>query len=53
MTIEQLIVLLQNKLQYLNNAKATAQSIGDLDELNRIDQDIITTELTLAQLKLL
>jgi hypothetical protein len=53
MDISYLIQALQNKIIILSNAKAQAYSTGDLDGVNSIDQDLMSTQNTLAQLNLL
>ena len=53
MDIPYLINLLQNKLNYLSNAQSAAVAIGDLNSVNSINQEILSTQNTLAQLKLL
>ena len=51
MTIDELIVLLTNQVATLNNARATAQALGDLDHILIIDAKILETETTLDQLR--
>ena len=53
MDIPYLITLLQNKLNYLSNARSSAAAVGDAGGVSGIDQDILTTQNTLAQLNLL
>ena len=53
MDIPYLISLLQNKINYLNNARSSAAAVGDVSGVSSIDQDILTTQNTLAQLELL
>ena len=53
MDIPYLITLLQNKLNYLGNARASSVAVGDLSGANTIDQEILATQNTLAQLNLL
>jgi len=53
MDIPYLINLLQNKLNYLSNARASAAAVGDVSAVTAIDQDFTTTQNTLAQLQLL
>ena len=50
MDIPYLIQLLQNKLVILDNAKAQAFSVGDIDGMNGIDKQILDLQNTLAQL---
>ena len=51
MTINDLIVLVANKLASLNNALATATSLGNLDDVLRLQDEIEATETTLDQLR--
>lgn len=53
MDIPYLINLLQNKINYLSNARSSAAAVGDVGGVSSIDQDILTTQNTLAQLELL
>lgn len=51
MTIDELIVLLTNQVATLNNARTTAQALGDVDHVLIIDAKILETETTLDQLR--
>lgn len=53
MDIASLSQLLQNKVTILNNAKSQAFSVGDLEKINALEQELFETENTLAQLALL
>ena len=53
MDIPYLINLLQNKFNYLNNARSAAAAVGDVSGVISIEQEILTTQNTLAQLQLL
>ena len=53
MDVPYLIMLLQNKLNYLSNARSSAAAVGDLAGVTTIDNDILTTQNTIAQLNLL
>ena len=53
MNIPYLITLMQNKLNYLSNARASAAAVGDVAAVGAIEQDMLTTQNTLAQLELL
>lgn len=53
MNISYLMQMLQNKITVLNNAKSQAVSIGDLEQINVIDKDLLDTQHTLAQLSML
>ena len=52
MDIEYLIQLLENRLTILNNARVQSISAGDLDGLNKIDQEIFNVQNTIVQLRL-
>ena len=53
MTINDLILLVANKLASLNNALATATALGNLDDVLRLQDEIEATETTLDQLRTL
>lgn len=53
MDIPYLINLLQNKFNYLNNAKSAAAAVGDISGVTSIEQEILTTQNTIAQLQFL
>lgn len=53
MSLEDLIRLMEARLSALNSARASAASIGDLNEVTRLDADIATTQITLDQLRTL
>ena len=50
MNLNSLIQLLQNKLSILQTARGQAYSIGDLNQLNSIDKEILETQNTMTQL---
>lgn len=51
MKIPDLILLAESKLQALNTEMATAASIGNTDEMPRIQAEVDDTEETLAILR--
>lgn len=53
MNIQYLIQMLQNKMTMLNNAKSQAFAVGDINQVNAIDQDLLETQNTFAQLAML
>ncbi len=53
MNISYLIQILQNKITVLTNAKSQAVSIGDLEQINAIDKDLLDTQNTFSQLVML
>jgi hypothetical protein len=53
MTLDNLKLILVNRINTLNQQKAHAFIIGDLERVNELDAEIIDTELTLGQLNTL
>ena len=53
MNVDYLIQVLERKLIILNNGKAQAFAVGDLDTLNAVDQELLSVQSTLTQLNLL
>jgi hypothetical protein len=53
MSISELIQLVSYKLAALNSARASAVSIGDLNQVVTLDAQISQTQQTLDQLKTL
>ncbi len=53
MTVEKLIEMATRRIAYLNEAKVSAERIGDVDAVTRIDTDIAETEATLTKLQTL
>lgn len=53
MNVSYLIQVLEKKEIILSNAKAQAFSVGDLDGLNTVDKELLETQSTLSQLRLL
>ena len=53
MNIEYLIQLLENKLVALNNAKNQMFNTGEIESINNVDTDILSTEDTLNKLRLI
>lgn len=51
MTLEELLAVMQNRLITLNEARKTAFTAGDLDRINQIDGDLLTTATTILQLR--
>jgi hypothetical protein len=45
--------MLQNKITILNNAKSQAISIGDIDQVNTIEKELLDTQNTFSQLAML
>ena len=53
MSIEELIRLMASRIAALNVARASAASVGDLEQITRIDTQIAETQVTLDQLRTL
>ena len=51
MTINDLIVLVANKLSAINSALATATALGNIEDVFRLQAEISETQSTLNQLK--
>ena len=51
MNIEKLIELLTNRISALNVAVATATAIGNVDEIVRLEIEILEVQTTITQLK--
>jgi hypothetical protein len=51
MTIQELIIILQNRVLALNEARKHAANSGDPERVVQIDNDLITTNISLDQMK--
>jgi hypothetical protein len=51
MNIEKLIELLTNRISALNGALSTATAIGNVDEVIRLEIEILEVETTITKLK--
>ena len=51
MTLDELLVIMQNRLLTLQAARQAAVLAGDLDRVNQVDGDLITTVTSIEQLK--
>lgn len=51
MTIDYLIKLLENRISYLKMQKNNLEITGNLEEILKIDEEILTTETTLSQIR--
>jgi hypothetical protein len=51
MKIDELLVIMQNRLLTLNEAKKAAQIAGDLERIVQIDGDLLTTITSIEQIK--
>jgi hypothetical protein len=50
MTLDDLKLILANRVSTLGQQRSHAVTIGDLARVNELDAEIVDTELTLAQL---
>lgn len=50
-SINEIITILKNRLDFLASARFTAVQQGDLDTVVRIDADILETQESLAKLE--
>jgi hypothetical protein len=51
MTIKELIVILENRMLALTEARKTAVNSGDAEKVVQIDHDLLTTEQSLTALR--
>lgn len=50
MTIPDLIAMLRRRLAYLGQLRTSADAIGDVSQVDRIDAELAETQATLNQL---
>jgi hypothetical protein len=53
MNLEEIIVVLQNKVTALENAKSASIANGDMNNLAQLDVEIISTQESLDKIKTL
>lgn len=53
MTIQEVLVIMQNRIIHLNEARKAAVNMGDLDGVVKIDTDLVTTQGSIEKIKLL
>jgi hypothetical protein len=51
MTIEEIIQILENRLVFLNTQKDIFTAQGDLSSIERLNQEILITDLSLSKLR--
>lgn len=51
MTLEFLILMCEKRIVYLNSAKASAMSMGDVAQISLLDEQLTVTNATLLALK--
>lgn len=50
MTLDEVLVVMQNRVLSLKTARASAFNSGDLEGVIKLDNDLITTETTIEKL---
>lgn len=50
MSINEVLIIMQNRLVSLRTAKISAVNSGDLENIVKIDNDLITTETSIEQI---
>jgi hypothetical protein len=51
MNVKELITLLINRISHLTSQKSHAVNIGDVEQVLKLENEILTTENTVSQLK--
>ena len=51
MTLTEILTIMENRILALRNARVTAVNNGDLENVVKIDNDILTTALVIDELK--
>ena len=51
MTIQEIIAMCERRIVYLESVKGSALALGDIAQVDAIDEDIATTQATLNTLK--
>lgn len=51
MTLNEVLVIMNNRLVTLNEARKAAVAAGDLDRVNQVDGDLMTTLSSIEKLK--
>jgi|688.fasta_scaffold636794_2 hypothetical protein len=51
MKLQELITIMQNRLITLNEARKSASAAGDLERVTQIDNDLLTTSISIDQIK--
>jgi hypothetical protein len=52
MKIEEVMIIMQNRMISLTDIRKGAADSGDIDIINKIDADLMSTQTTIDQLKL-
>jgi hypothetical protein len=52
MKLEEVMVIMQNRMISLNDIRNGAACSGDIDIINKIDADLMSTQTTIDQLKI-
>jgi hypothetical protein len=53
MNIADYIKITENRIRFLNDQKLTLISVGNLELLSKVEEDILASEIVLQQLKTL
>lgn len=53
MTIEEMMLILENRVRTLSDARAMAVNSGDLELVSKLDIDLVTTQNSLDRLRAL
>lgn len=51
MTLNEILLIMQNRILYLNEAKKSAILCGDLERVTQIEADLATTKSSLEKIK--
>lgn len=51
MTIDEVLIILQNRLITLSEARKAAVNVGDLERVVQIDGDLLSTVTTIEKIK--
>jgi len=51
MSIEEILVILQNRIAVLNEARKHAVNSGNLDQVISVDADLLSTQTSIDQIK--
>lgn len=51
MTIDYLQKILEHRISYLQALKQNAEIAGNIEEINKLDEELLTTQTTLNQLR--
>lgn len=52
MKLEEIMVIMENRMLSLNDNRKSAVDSGDIDRVSKIDADLVSTQTTIDQLKI-